>query len=68
MLPLPSDSPSFAQLPGFAWSLYAEIIQRLMGASLLIFLNKTDVEGCMSQDEVREVGYFSFFCRMLLTD
>lgn len=28
--------------------------ERLMGASLLIFLNKTDVEGCMSQDEVRE--------------
>ncbi|OJJ87612.1 uncharacterized protein ASPGLDRAFT_118380 [Aspergillus glaucus CBS 516.65] len=28
--------------------------ERLMGASLLIFLNKTDVGGCMSQDEVRE--------------
>ncbi|KAL6238947.1 hypothetical protein BDW75DRAFT_199958 [Aspergillus navahoensis] len=28
--------------------------ERLMGASLLVFLNKTDVEGCMTQDEVRE--------------
>ena len=26
-----------------------------MGASLLIFLNKTDVEGCMTENEVREV-------------
>lgn len=30
--------------------------QRLMGASLLVFLNKTDVEGCMTQDEVRQVS------------
>lgn len=29
-----------------------------MGASLLIFLNKTDVEGGMTEDEVREVGCF----------
>ncbi|PTU22964.1 hypothetical protein P175DRAFT_0474677 [Aspergillus ochraceoroseus IBT 24754] len=28
--------------------------ERLMGASLLVFLNKTDVEGCMSETEVRE--------------
>ncbi|KAL4880189.1 ADP-ribosylation factor family-domain-containing protein [Aspergillus karnatakaensis] len=28
--------------------------ERLMGASLLVFLNKTDVEGCMSEDEVRQ--------------
>ncbi|KAL3436656.1 ADP-ribosylation factor family-domain-containing protein [Aspergillus tetrazonus] len=28
--------------------------ERLMGASLLVFLNKTDVEGCMTQDEVRK--------------
>ncbi|KAL4787501.1 ADP-ribosylation factor family-domain-containing protein [Aspergillus varians] len=28
--------------------------ERLMGASLLVFLNKTDIEGCMTQDEVRE--------------
>lgn len=27
-----------------------------MGASLLVFLNKTDVEGCMSENEVREVS------------
>lgn len=29
--------------------------QRLTGASLLVFLNKTDVEHCMSEQEVREV-------------
>lgn len=29
--------------------------QRLMGASLLVFLNKTDVEQCMTENEVREV-------------
>ncbi|PYH95439.1 ARF/SAR superfamily [Aspergillus ellipticus CBS 707.79] len=28
--------------------------ERLMGASLLVFLNKTDVEGCMDENEVRE--------------
>ncbi|KAJ5361718.1 Small GTPase superfamily ARF/SAR type [Penicillium brevicompactum] len=28
--------------------------QRLMGASLLVFLNKTDVEHCMSEQEVRQ--------------
>ena len=26
-----------------------------MGASLLVFLNKTDVEHCMSEEEVRQV-------------
>lgn len=26
-----------------------------MGASLLVFLNKTDVEQCMNEQEVREV-------------
>ncbi|KAL1954497.1 hypothetical protein VTO42DRAFT_1108 [Malbranchea cinnamomea] len=26
--------------------------ERLMGASLLVFLNKTDVEGCMTKEEV----------------
>ena len=25
-----------------------------MGASLLVFLNKTDVEGCMTDEEVRQ--------------
>lgn len=29
--------------------------QRLMGASLLIFSNKTDVDGCMNEDEIRKV-------------
>ncbi|KAL1994221.1 hypothetical protein VTN49DRAFT_2890 [Thermomyces lanuginosus] len=28
--------------------------ERLMGASLLVFLNKTDVEGCMDENEVRQ--------------
>ena len=38
-------------------------LQRLMGASLLVFLNKTDVEHCMSEQEVRQVcsECFSFF-------
>jgi hypothetical protein len=27
-----------------------------MGASLLVFLNKTDVEECMTEEEVREVS------------
>lgn len=26
-----------------------------MGASLLVFANKTDVGGCMSDDEIRKV-------------
>ncbi|KKA24146.1 hypothetical protein T310_1798 [Rasamsonia emersonii CBS 393.64] len=29
--------------------------ERLMGASLLVFLNKTDVEGCMTVNEIREL-------------
>ncbi|KAK6539992.1 ADP-ribosylation factor-like protein 2 [Orbilia ellipsospora] len=28
--------------------------ERLMGASLLVFVNKTDVKGCMSTDEIKE--------------
>lgn len=49
--------------------LSCRIFQRLMGASLLIFLNKTDVEGCMSQDEVREVSFhFDLFLSFLLFD
>lgn len=32
-------------------------IQRLMGASLLVFKNKSDVPGAMTEDEVREVSY-----------
>jgi hypothetical protein len=37
--------------------------QRLMGASLLIFLNKTDVGGCMSEREVQEVGSRVSYCK-----
>lgn len=40
------------------------IRQRLMGASLLIFLNKTDVEGCMTENEVREV--FTIFATQFI--
>ena len=29
--------------------------KRLMGASLLVFANKKDVGGCMSDQEIREV-------------
>lgn len=32
-----------------------------MGASLLVFLNKTDVEHCMSEEEVRQVRDLLFF-------
>ncbi|KAJ5624982.1 Small GTPase superfamily ARF/SAR type [Penicillium lagena] len=32
----------------------AGYLQRLMGASLMVFLNKTDVEECMTEEEVRE--------------
>jgi ADP-ribosylation factor-like protein 2 len=32
------------------------VVQRLMGASLLVFKNKSDVTGSMTEDEVREVG------------
>jgi hypothetical protein len=28
-----------------------------MGASLLIFLNKTDVEGCMTVNDIHEVRF-----------
>jgi ADP-ribosylation factor-like protein 2 len=28
--------------------------KRLAGASLLVFVNKTDIKGCMEEDEVRE--------------
>lgn len=34
---------------------YLLTTQRLMGASLLVFKNKSDVPGAMSEDEVREV-------------
>lgn len=31
-------------------------LQRLMGASLLVFKNKSDVSGCMSEDDIRLVS------------
>lgn len=37
------------------------ISQRLMGATLLVFLNKTDVEQCMTEQEVREVSLCALF-------
>ena len=37
-----------------------------MGASLLIFLNKTDVEGCMDETEVREVSFALFVLKVLM--
>ena len=30
-------------------------MQRLAGAGLLVFSNKTDVNGCMSNEEIRTV-------------
>ena len=30
--------------------------QRLMGASLLVFANKTDVDGCMNDEDIRKVS------------
>ena len=32
------------------------ILQRLMGASLLVFKNKSDVPGSMTEGEVRQVS------------
>jgi hypothetical protein len=47
----------------------ANALQRLMGASLLVFLNKTDVEGCMTEDEVREVSCWRvLICSLGSTD
>lgn len=31
-------------------------LQRLSGASLLVFANKTDVNGCMKETEIQEVS------------
>lgn len=31
--------------------------QRLMGASLLVFSNKTDIGGCMTEQEIREARF-----------
>ncbi len=35
----------------------ANSTKRLMGASLLVFSNKTDVEGCMSDSDIRQVDH-----------
>lgn len=35
-------------------------LKRLMGASLLIFLNKTDVGGCMTESDIHEVHTLLF--------
>jgi ADP-ribosylation factor-like protein 2 len=32
------------------------LLQRLSGASLLVFANKTDVNGCMDEAEIQQVG------------
>lgn len=44
---------------GFSYSTSSPLLliypQRLMGASLLVFKNKSDVSGCMSEDDIREV-------------
>ncbi|MCJ1361885.1 hypothetical protein MMC16_000986 [Acarospora aff. strigata] len=37
--------------------------ERLMGASLLVFSNKVDVAGCMSNEEIREVQAQDFSYR-----
>ena len=37
-------------------------MKRLMGASLLVFLNKMDVEGCMTISEIQEVSLSSSQC------
>lgn len=39
-----------------------------MGASLLVFLNKTDVEQCMSEQEVREVSMHLLPCASLFAE
>jgi hypothetical protein len=38
-------------------ALFPLTLQRLSGASLLVFANKTDVENAMSDEEIREVSY-----------
>lgn len=40
-------------------------IQRLMGASLLVFKNKSDVPGCMSEEEIRKVWMHAVGLRVL---
>ena len=35
---------------------FSDRAERLMGASLLVLLNKTDVAGCMGEEEARQVS------------
>jgi len=46
----------FRALTGRNVCTFADFRKRLMGASLLIFKNKSDVLECMTEDEIREVG------------
>lgn len=40
--------------------------KRLMGASLLVFKNKSDISGCMTEDEIIEVRKL-FLASIVLT-
>ena len=42
--------------------------QRLMGASLLVFKNKSDVPGSMSEDDIRRVSACAAHERQVFTD
>lgn len=53
--------PSLPTLP----YIFTDTSQRLMGASLLVFKNKSDVPGCLSEDDIREVSSFSRVCGRL---
>ena len=48
-----SDALRMKQCRDEMWGLLAE--ERLIGASLLIFANKQDVEGCLSMEEIRDI-------------
>ncbi|KAI6794470.1 ARF/SAR superfamily [Hortaea werneckii] len=45
----------FLSVPQVGPGQLADFPQRLMGASLLVFKNKSDVPGCMTTDDIREV-------------
>ena len=42
--------------------------QRLSGASLLVFANKTDVNGCMDEAEIQEVWFRGRWHAAVLTE
>jgi ADP-ribosylation factor-like protein 2 len=44
--------------------LISDSAQRLSGASLLVFANKTDVDGCMDETEIQEVCDMTFKTRI----